>query len=70
MQGLTLTACRVKSSPTSLAFEVLSLLMIDEDFEIVKVSLTVVAPWPTKNLLDVRMLALGLAHDQRLAQFF
>ncbi len=42
--------------------------MIDEDFEIVEVSLTVVAPWPGENLLDIRMLSLGLAHDRASAR--
>ncbi len=68
VQRRGLTTGGIESPSTSLALEVLSLLMIDEDFEIVKVSLTVVAPWPSENLLDIRMLSLGLAHDQMTAQ--
>lgn len=68
MYGMRPTACRVESSPTPLAFEVLSLLMIDENFEVVEISLTVVAPWSSENLLDIRMLSLGLPHDRSTAQ--
>lgn len=68
MQDRGHTAGRIEPSATSLALEVLSLLMIDEDLKIVEVSLTVVAPWPSQDLLDIRMLSLGLAHDQLLAR--
>ena len=34
--------------------------MIDEDFEVVKVSLTVITPRATQNLLDIWMLTLAI----------
>ena len=36
----------IESSATPFAFEMLGFLVIDEDFEVVKVSLAVVAPRP------------------------
>ena len=41
----------------------LRLLVIDQDFQIVKVSLAVIAPWPGKDFLDVGVLSLGFSHD-------
>ena len=37
--------------------------MIDQDFEVVKIPLTVITPWPCKGLFDVRMLALCFTHS-------
>ena len=56
------TPCRIQSSSTSLALEVFCLLMVDEDFEVVEISLAVIAPGPSQDLLDVRVLALCFAH--------
>lgn len=36
--------------------------MIDQNLEIIKITLTVIAPWPGEDLLEVRMLPLGLDH--------
>ena len=57
-----LTASRVKSPPTSLALEMLCLLMIDQDLQIIEVALTIVTPGSRNDLLDVWMLSLWLAH--------
>ena len=40
------TTCRVQSSCTSLALEVFCLLMVDKDFEVVEIPLTVITPGP------------------------
>ena len=57
------TTCRVQSSCTSLALEVFCLLMVDEDFEVVEIPLAVIAPGPSQDLLDVRVLALRFTHS-------
>jgi hypothetical protein len=41
----------------------LSLLMRDKDFQVIKVALTIEAPWPSKNLFRIRMAALLFTHD-------
>lgn len=38
------------------------LLMIDEDFKIVEITLTVEAPWSRENLFDIRVTSLLLRH--------
>ena len=58
------TACRIQPPRASLTLEVLGLLVIDQNFEIVKVALAVIAPRPGKSLFDVRVLALRLTHNQ------
>lgn len=60
--GCGLTSSRIESSTTSFAFEVLRLLMRDENLEIVKVSLTVITPRSREDLFRVRVGALLLAH--------
>ena len=40
--------------------------MVDEDFEVVEIPLAVVAPGPGQDLLNVRVLALCLAHDSSI----
>lgn len=40
----------------------LSFLVIDQDFQVIKVALTVVTPWPLQDFLKVRMLSLVLSH--------
>jgi hypothetical protein len=57
------TTSRVQATVTALALEVLSLLVIDEDLEVVEVALAVVTPWPGEKLLDGGVLAL-LAHTE------
>lgn len=58
----SLTASRVQSPSTSFAFEVLGLLMVDEDLLIIEISLTVIAPWPFYYLVERRVLALVFTH--------
>ena len=65
MEGVHLTSCCVQSSATSLTFEMLCFLMVYQDLQVVKVSLTVVAPRSSQGLLDIRKLALVLNHDGR-----
>lgn len=57
------TSSCVESPSTALALEVLVSLMVDEDLEIVKVALTIVAPRPLKQLLQAGMPLLVLRHD-------
>jgi len=42
---------------------VLGFLVVDENFEIIKVSLTVITPWPSQDLLNIGVLALRFTHD-------
>jgi hypothetical protein len=58
------TSCGVESSAASVAFEVFRLLMINQYFLVVEISLAVVAPWPAENLVDVWMTTLLLAHPE------
>jgi hypothetical protein len=58
----TLTSCRVKSATASVTLEVFGFLMGDENLQIIEVTLAVVAPRPSEDLLDVRILSLALAH--------
>ena len=64
-----LTSCRVQSPTTSFAFEVLGLLMVDQDLQVIKISLAVITPWSLKNLADVRMTAFLFRHDGVLDPF-
>lgn len=57
------TACGIQPPSTSLALEVFGLLMVDEDLEVVKVPLAIIAPRPGESLFDVRVLALCFPHD-------
>ena len=56
------TSSGIQSSTTPLAFEVLRLLMVNQDLQVVKVSLAIVAPGSGQNLLNVGMFALVLDH--------
>lgn len=40
----------------------LGLLVIDQDLEIIKVSFTVIAPWPSEDLVGIGVSALLLGH--------
>jgi len=59
-------SCGTQSAAASFALEVLGLLMVDENLEVVEVALAVVTPRPSKDLLDVRVIALLLRHRARL----
>jgi hypothetical protein len=59
---VVLTSSSIKSPAASFAFEVLGLLMVDEDFLVIKVAFTVITPWPVENLFHVWMAALLLPH--------
>jgi hypothetical protein len=56
------TTCRIEPSTTSFAFEVLRLLMIDEDLEVIEVAFAVVAPGSRKDFFDIGVVALFLRH--------
>ena len=62
MKGLLLTSRRVQSTAASVALEVFGFLMGDENLQIIKVTLAVVAPRPGEDLLDVGILSLAFAH--------
>jgi len=57
-----LTSSRVQATPTSVAFEVLGLLMVDEDLEVVEVTFTVVAPWSRQDFFHIGVASLLLRH--------
>lgn len=48
----SLTSGSVESTATSLAFEMLSLLMIEKDLQVVEVALAVIAPRSVEYLLE------------------
>lgn len=52
----------VEAAATAFALEVLSLLVPDEDLEIVEILLTVVAPWTGEHELEVWGISLLLRH--------
>ena len=58
------TACCIQPPRASFTLEVLCLLVIDQNLEVVKVALAVIAPRPGKSLFDVRVLALCFTHSQ------
>ena len=58
------TACRIQPPRASLTLEVLGLLVIDQNLEVVKVALAIIAPGSGKSLFDVRVLALCFTHSQ------
>lgn len=60
--GTMLTSSRVQPPPASLTLEVLCFLMIDQDFQIIKISLTVVTPWPGQGFFNVGVTPLLLSH--------
>lgn len=57
-----LTSSSAQSTTASFTFEMLSFLMIDENFEIIEIALTVVTPRTRKDLIQVRVIALLLRH--------
>jgi hypothetical protein len=59
---LARTSCCVQPPATAVALEVLGLLMRDEELQILKVSLAVVAPRARQELLHVGLLSLLLPH--------
>lgn len=62
-----LTACGVETTTASFTLEVLGLLVIDQDLEIIKVSFTVIAPWPSEDLVGIGVPALLLGHGLGMA---
>ena len=58
------TSCGIQPPAASFAFEVLCLLVINENLEIVKVTLAVIAPWSRKDFFHVGMTALLLRHRE------
>ena len=61
-----LTAGCIESAAASLALEVFCFLVIDQDLEIVKVALAVVAPRPRENLRQVGVITLLLRHSAKV----
>ena len=55
-------ASSVEASAAAIAFVVLGLLMIDQDFEVIEIALTIVAPRSREDLVDLRVLPLVLPH--------
>jgi hypothetical protein len=60
--ALLFTSCCVQSAAASVTLEVFGFLMRDENLQIIEVTLTVVAPRPSEDLLDIGVLSLALAH--------
>lgn len=58
----SLTSSSIQTTAASFAFEMLGLLMRNENLEVVKVALTVVAPRSRKDLLDIWVIPLLLSH--------
>ena len=56
------TSSSIQSASTSLAFEVLGFLMQSENLEIVKVTLTVIAPRSSQDLIQGGTTTLLLSH--------
>lgn len=56
------TSCGIQSATTSFAFEMFSFLVRDEDLQVIEITLTIIAPWPSQQLLNIGMTALLLAH--------
>lgn len=56
------TSCCVQPPATTVALEMLGLLMGDQELEIFEISFAVVAPWPRQELFDIGLLSLLLAH--------
>lgn len=59
---MVLTASSVEASRTAIAFEMLCLLVVDEDLEVVEVALAVIAPWALEEVLDFGVLTLLFGH--------
>jgi len=62
VQNVLPTSCRVQSATASVTLEVFGFLMRDENLQIIEVTLAVVAPRPSEDLLDIGVLSLALAH--------
>lgn len=60
--GGAFTSCGVQAATAALALEVLGFLVVYQDFEIVEITLAVVAPRTSQDLLDVRVISLLFAH--------
>ena len=56
------TSSCVQTAPTSVAFEMLCFLMIDENLEVVKITFTVIAPWSRQDFFDIWVASLLLRH--------
>jgi len=56
------TSSRVQSSPTTVAFEMFGFLVRDENLQVVKVALAVVAPWSLELLVQVWVSLALLRH--------
>lgn len=59
----SLTTSSIETAITPVALVVLGLLVGDENFQVVKVALAVIAPWTCKDLLNVRVASLLFTHD-------
>ena len=57
-----LTSSGVQTTSTSVAFEVLGLLMIDENLQIVEITFAIITPWSRQDLFDIWMASLLLRH--------
>ena len=57
-----LTSGSIEPSSASFTFEMLCLLMIDQDLLIIEIPFAIVAPWPTQYFIHPWMIALLPAH--------
>ena len=60
VRGEKLTAGGVEAPRASVTLEVFCLLVVDQDLEVIKVALAVVAPGPREEVIDLGVLALLL----------
>lgn len=56
------TASRIKPPTATFAFEMFGFLVIDQDLKVIKITLTVITPRASEDLLQVRVLPLGFDH--------
>lgn len=57
-----LTSSCIQTTPASVAFEMLCLLVIDEDLEVVEVTFAIIAPWSRQDFFHIRMASFLLRH--------
>ena len=56
------TSCRVQPPSTAVALEMFGFLVGNQDLEVVKVALAIVAPWPLELLVQIGISLALLRH--------
>lgn len=56
------TSSRIEASATAIAFEVLGLLVRDENLQVIKITFAVVTPWALQLLVEVGIPLSLLGH--------